>query len=248
MWKTLNKTAAAAAVALAFAAAPACAQVEWGDFNQFGTSGNVAAYAKDLGGLLGSGTFHTGRGLGFPGFDIGFQGAYQFNPSTNDSVMKQSGVKGFGMPWIEAEIGMPLKFDGFIRGFSWDGMTVAGGGLRYALKTIEDVKGVPQFLLVGDGESFSAEDFRGTHFGLDLVISANYDWFRPYLGAGVDDTLFIPNRSELDPQIINESFSEYGYRLTAGASFRPFPFTYLTAAFSMRNQNPGVQAGAGLRF
>jgi hypothetical protein len=237
-----------ALVVLALLPTVARAQVEWGNFGAYGTRQNVEAYAKDLGAIMGSGTFHTGRGLGFPGFDIGFHYAYQFAPDSKNTVMKQSGIQRFGMPWFEADIGMPLKLDGFIRGFSWEGLTVAGGGLRYALFTIQDLKGVPQVMIVTDGESFVHKDFRGTHFGANLVASANYEYFRPYVGVGVDDTRFVPAQAALDPTMIDQSFEEFGTRLTAGVSIRPAAFTYLALAGALRNGNTGVEASAGLRF
>lgn len=220
----------------------------WGDFNKFGTRNNAAAYARDIGGILGSGTFHTGRGLGFAGFDAGFHLAYQFSPGGGNDVLEKSGIRRFGMPWFQAEIGLPLKFDGFIRGFSWQGLTIAGGGLRYALLTIQDQKGVPQVLLTFDGESFSHHDFGGSHFGLNAVASLKFDYARPYIGGGLDRTRLVAKRSISDPTIIDDEFIKYGYRMVLGVSLRPVPFSYLTAALALRHGEPGAQIGAGVRF
>ena len=53
----------------------------WNDFSANVTEQNVRAFTKDLGGLIGSGTYTTGRVLGWGGFQIGPRGSMIFKMS-----------------------------------------------------------------------------------------------------------------------------------------------------------------------
>ncbi len=228
-------------------AVPAHCSSQFSGFAQLSRESNIKAYARDLGGILGSGTYHTGRGLGFAGFDVGFHGAMQFKPGRTNDIMNRSGVKNFGMPWFQAEIGLPLKFDGFIRGFNYEDLTVSGGGLRYALLTLDAKPGKPQILLAADGESFCHTSFSGVHFGGSLVASVTTKYFQPFMGFGIDRTRLIVKQSA-DQTILGRSFFVYGERVSVGVNVRPITFSYLTVAGVLRNGNMGVQFGAGARF
>ena len=50
----------------------------WDDFGTHVTEKNVRPFTKDLGGLIGSGTYTTGRVLGWGGFQIGPRGTMIF--------------------------------------------------------------------------------------------------------------------------------------------------------------------------
>ena len=60
------------------------------------------------------------------------------------AILRNNGVHAFGLPWVQAEIGMPFKIDGFVRGISYQGLTIAGGGLRYSLRKVADMPWAPQ--------------------------------------------------------------------------------------------------------
>ena len=106
---------------------------QWGGFAANADSGSLKPFARDLGGLLGSAAFHSGRSLGLAGWDIGVQGGVGLQPDKNDRIMRNNGVSSFGTPWVQAEIGLPFNISGFIRGVSAQGLTVSGGGLRYGV-------------------------------------------------------------------------------------------------------------------
>ena len=60
-------------------ALPAGADVYDG-FANFADSGSLKPFARDLGDILGSATFHGGRPLGFSGFDVSARVGAQFEP------------------------------------------------------------------------------------------------------------------------------------------------------------------------
>ncbi len=229
------------------AARAEAAETLFGDFAQFATADNVQYFAKDIGGIIGSGTSHTGRILGFAGFSAGFHDAYQFKPDIRDEIMNKSGTTAFQFPFFQAEIGLPLKFDGFIRGFSYEGLTVAGGGLRYGIFTVTDLPGAPQALLALDGESFVHTAFAGSHFGADIIFSVTMPYCKPYIGGGVDRTRLLVKQSP-DPTLDDQIFITYGSRFDAGVTINPLPFTFVNIAGTLRHGSPGLEMGAGARF
>jgi len=232
-----------------FCAAPALATVdEFGGFSQYADSGSLKPFTRDLGGILGSSTFHSGRSLGFSGFDIGASYAAQFYPSKGDAILQSNGVKSFGLPWVQADIGLPFKIDGFIRGISYQGLTVAGGGLRYGLYAPSDKPWTPQVLASVVGDSVVHQDFSASHFGADLVASMGNATVTPYVGAGFDRTRLEAHNSVLDPALDGTSATTLESRFTAGVRLKPFQFTYIDAAYNFMHGQSGAEAGLGVRF
>ena len=58
----------------------------WDDFSENVTPRNIRAFTKDLGGLIGSGTYTTGRVLGWGGFQIGPRGSMIFKMSKGEQL------------------------------------------------------------------------------------------------------------------------------------------------------------------
>jgi hypothetical protein len=232
--------------ALAFAA-PAFAD-QYGGFQQFADRSSMKPFCRDLGAILGAATFHSGRSLGFSGFDAGVRGGLMFTPDGGDKILRDNSVKDFGLPWVQAEIGMPFKIDGFIRGVSYQGLTIAGGGLRYGLYSGGDKPWAPQLLLSGSGHSVVHQFFSASHFGANVVYSMGIPVFTPYIGGGFDRTRVVARSSLLDPSINGESFQTLESRFTAGFTVRPWPFAYLSVAGNLSHGRRGLEGGVGLHF
>ncbi|MBI3300237.1 MAG: hypothetical protein HYZ75_18890 [Elusimicrobia bacterium] len=202
-----------------------------------------------MGGVLGAATFHSGRSLGFSGFDIGVRGGMVMSPDKDDRVLRGRGVKAFGLPWLQAEIGLPFSLDGFIRGVSFQGITIAGGGLRYSVRKATDKPLTPQFLLCWAGHSVAHRDFSASHMGLNLVTSVQYKLITPYLGLGVDRTRVVVRAvPRLDPTMVGETASTMVPRGTLGVSMRPKAYVYLHLAATYTNRQAGMDSGIGIRF
>jgi hypothetical protein len=242
------KALLAAALLAAVAAAPAWAEADpYAGFSQSTDAGSLKPFTRDLGGLLGGATFHDGRSLGFSGFDVGVRYSAQFYPSKGDSIMLDNGVKSFGIPWVQAEIGLPFKIDGFIRGISYQGVTVSGGGIRYGLYAPSDKPWTPQVLVSGVGDTVVHQDFSASHFGADLVASIGTPFFLPYAGVGFDRTRLVV-RSFGDPTLNGDSVTTLESRLTAGVRLKPYQFTYVNLAYVLAHGQSGAEAGLGVRF
>ncbi|MBI3550863.1 MAG: hypothetical protein HY078_17645 [Elusimicrobia bacterium] len=210
--------------------------------------GSLKPFARDLGGVLGSASFHSGRPLGVTGFDIGAHGGMQFRPEKNDRILRDHNVHAFGVPWVQAELGLPFRMDGFIRGISYQGLTIAGGGLRYGIRNVIDAPWTPQPLVSWVAHSVTHSDFTASHMGLNLVISCGIPVFTPYLAAGVDRTRVVVRQATTNPTMIGTQATTTESRFTGGVRVRPYPFTYLQAAMTLAHGIPGADVGLGLRF
>lgn len=247
------RTLLCAVLLAAISAVPAGATADpYAGFSQFADAGSLKPFARDLGGLLGGATFHDGRSLGFSGFDIGGRYSAQFYPSKGDNIMRHNGVKSFGLPWVQAEIGLPFKIDGFIRGISYQGLTVSGGGIRYGLYSPSDKPWSPQVLVSGLGDTVVHQSFSASHFGGNIVASAGTPFFLPYVGAGVDRTRLVVRTSSLDPTLNGTNVTVTESRFTAGVTLKPKikdnRFTYVNVAYVLTHGQSGAEAGLGVRF
>lgn len=236
------------AVVLAAALAPSARADQYGGFRAHADSGALKPFSRDLGGVLGSATFHGGRSLGFSGFDVGARGGIQLRPDKNDRILRNHGVKMFGLPWAQAEVGMPFKLDGFIRGISFQGLTIAGGGARYGLLKSSDQPWAPQLLVSGVGHAVVHQDFSANHLGASFVGSMGIPVFTPYLGVGFDRTRLTVRSSLADPTLNGKTVTTVESRFTAGMRFRPWTFFYFNLAAVLMHAQPGAEAGIGVRF
>jgi len=208
------------------------------------TASSIKPFARDLGGLLGSGSNQTARPLGFSGFDLGVRAMAQFTPSHGNTVLKKDNIFGLGL--VQAEIGMPYRVDGFVRGGSYEGLAVAGGGLRYGLWNVSDEKYKINAMLVGMANMAVNRYFYAVHFNTSLVFSLNMPVVSPYLGAGFDFT-------RLEAQVVNEpSLSGKSVyvrepRFTAGLRAK-LHLGYLAAGYTYTHDRGLVNASAGFRF
>ncbi|MFH1724280.1 MAG: hypothetical protein ABII00_06625 [Elusimicrobiota bacterium] len=227
----------------------ALARDPFGGFKQYVDRGSLKPFTRDLGSVLGAATFHSGRNLGFSGFDLGIRGGLQLEPSKGNTILRRRGVKAFGLPWVQVEIGLPFRLDGYIRGISFRGLTVAGGGLRYGIKKSADKPRSPQFLLAWSAHSVTQRDFTATHIGLNLISSVRVKWVTPYLGVGADRTRVVVRCVPvIDPAFEGGSATTTESRFTVGVSVHPKAYVYLHGGYTLTHGRSGFDSGVGIRF
>ena len=244
--------------ALIFCAPGAFARNIWDDFGANVTQQNVRAFTKDLGGIVGSGTYTTGRILGWGGFQIGPRASMVFKMSKgngDDRATQQHTALGdrdevgsVVYPWLQADIGMPFRIDGFIRASSYQGLTIAGGGLRWGITRPNEMLGSFQPMLVVAAHSASARDFSATHYNASLVLSMKFKYFVPYVGGGVDYTTLNINQSLLSPELIGTREHAATARATAGFNFKLPSYLDLSLAANYAYYGLGAEASLSLRF
>lgn len=239
-------------------ASAASARNVWDDFGSNVTRQNVRAFTKDLGGLIGSGTYTTGRVLGWGGFQIGPRGSMVFKMSeANGETFAERQKTALGdrdevgevfYPWLQADIGMPFRIDGFIRASSYQGLTIAGGGLRWGITRPNEMLGSFQPMLVVAAHSASARDFSASHYNASLVLSMKFKYFVPYIGGGVDYTTLNINRADLDESLVGGREHTATARATAGFNFKLPSYLDLSLAANYAYYGLGAEASLSLRF
>ncbi|WP_428080569.1 hypothetical protein [Candidatus Avelusimicrobium alvi] len=252
------KTTILTLAALLVLSTGASARNIWDDFGDNVTRENVRAFTKDLGGLIGSGTYTTGRVLGWGGFQIGPRASMVFKMSQGngeDRATKQHTALGdrdevgsVVYPWLQADIGMPFRIDGFIRASSYQGLTIAGGGLRWGITRPNEMLGSFQPMLVVSAHSASARDFSATHYNASLVLSMKFKYFVPYIGGGVDYTTLNINQASLVPALEGEREHAATARATAGFNFKLPSYMDLSLAANYAYYGLGAEASLSLRF
>ena len=218
------------------------------DFETQVRDGLIKPFALDLGGLFGSLGFYTGRSLGMPGFEFGGTAEFQTKPDKNDLVMRNAGVRGFGLPAAYAAVGLPLKFDLAAHGMKAQGVSLVGGGLRYcAFKTGLATKFLPSVGFSAFGDRVTHEDFTADHVGLNAQASWDLPFVDPWVGAGLDSTR-VKVRNATFPGVSGLSASATGSRFAAGLEVTPFPFLRIDAAYLVLHGVPGGRISAGVKF
>lgn len=204
-------------------------------------------FVKDFGGVLGASDFNNGRALGFPGFDVGFDMAIQKKPSSNDKILRDAGVDAFGIPLVHGSVGLPLVgFDVNLRGFSYSGLNIIGGGLRYNIfKSGMLSKFMPDLSAMVFYDNIRYDYFKGNHISFDLVGSWDIPIVKPFAGVGLDRTkLEVRNVSGFDGTHETASAARY----TLGVKFSPLPLVYVYGAYSIIHSESGYNFGLGMRF
>lgn len=208
----------------------------------------VKPLALDLGGILGSDSAHTGRAIGFPGFWAGVVGATQFHPDKSDRVMRDTGVKAFGLPLLEVGVGLPFKVDVIVHGISSYGWTVYGGGVRYGLYRTGLVDTfLPNISVAAFGDRINQQYFNVTHGGFDATATWNLPLVQPFILAGADVTT-LKVVSATYAGVSGVSATANGSRFSLGADITPFPFLSLRGAYTLRHGMPGVDFALGAHF
>lgn len=234
--------------------APAARADQFAGFAPFAARGSLAPFARDMGGLLGSATYHGGRSLGFSGFDVGARYGLQQSPDKNDAILRSRNVKSFSLPWVQAEVGMPFRLDGVVRGISYEGLTVVGGGLRCGILNVSDKPWAPQMLISGMAHAVVHNNFSITHQSGALVYSMGVPQFTPYIGGGFDRTVLLVRQSNADPTLAGLEVTTIESRFTAGMQIRPWPveskyhFFYINLAYSLLHGRSAGEGGMGIRF
>jgi hypothetical protein len=214
----------------------------YADF-QYASLSDLKPFARDLGGVLGGGTNQTARVLGFGGFDLSGRTVVQFEPESTDGILKKN--KPFGLGWVQAEIGMPFRIDGFIKAGSVANLAVTGGGLKYGFT--QPQKKI-QAMLVASGDMAAYKYFYATHFGANLVFSINTPVVAPYFGAGMDNTTLVVLNNLNDPTLAGKRIAVFEPRYMAGFKATFLTYGYISGGYTYTHGRSLVNAGLGLRI
>lgn len=237
---------------LAFVSCPVVAADPFDNFNTIVVLGGDVAQksldnlATDLGALLGGGTYHDGKSLGIPGFDIGIHVPTK-KVSDDNVIVKESDVSSVALPMAQLEIGLPMDIDLIARYSSMLDSTLTGFGLRYGILK-PDLPGLPSLSLqaVMTNLDVAANDnkFKASTTGVSLTISFNHlPIVTPYAGVGYDTTEIKP-----DSTLSTLKGTASGTRVEAGVNLGLLPFTYLQLGAAMAGGSTDAVIGLGVQF
>ncbi len=222
-----------------------------GPFNQFSSqiqSQALKPFALDIGGVLGGAEFDPTPPTGFPGASVSMVGVMQTAPNSNDTVLKGGSVKEFGLPMLQATLGLPFHLDVVAHGFTYDGATVLGGGLRYGLFTPSRLLlFLPAVEVSAMGDVINDSAFSMTHLSADASAIWRLPILQPFVGVGFDDTKATINTAQL-AGLDGLSATATGSRLAAGVDFTAIPFLTLRAAYMVFHGISGGEITAGIGF
>ncbi len=235
-------------LALLAALAPAAHADPFADFQTRVRTEYVKPFALDLGGVLGGASAHTGRALGMPGFWAGAVGAVQLRPDKDDRVLRDAGVKAFGVPLIEAGVGLPFKIDVIVHGMSAMGASIYGGGLRYGVYRTDLVDSfMPNVSVSAFGDKVNHKYFSASHGALNAAATWNLPIVKPFFVAGYDVTEVKVGAATF-PGVAGTKATARGSRFSAGVDVHPLPLISLRGAYTLRHGIPGFDFGLGAQF
>jgi hypothetical protein len=237
----------ALAAALTLLSAPAHAD-PFSEFQSRVQSDFIKPFALDLGGLLGGASAHTGRALGVPGFWVGAVAAVQTRPDRDNRILRDAGVKAFGLPLIEAGVGLPFKIDVIAHGVTAHGLTIYGGGLRYGLYRTDLVDTfLPNVSISAFGDKVNHAYFSAVHGAMNATATWNLPIVKPFFLAGFDVTE-VKVGAAATPGVVGAKATARGSRFSAGVDVHPIPLVSLRGAYTMRHGIPGFDLGLGAQF
>lgn len=219
----------------------------FGDVPNHATAANLKPFALDLGGILGGAAFHSGHSLGFPGFDVGIVAMTQFKPDRDNDILRNAAPKGFGLPLVQAEIGLPFRLDVIGHGITGQGARIFGGGLRWGVIRSGPIVRIPSLAISAFADKVNHTFFSAEHYSVNASASWQLPIIHPFAGIGYDLTHVALGASAV-PGLAGSSAWARGTRLTGGIDLSPLPFVHAFAAFVLRHGRSGADLGLGVRF
>jgi len=219
------------------------------NFQDHLNEGALKRLSEDLGSLLGGGSFHSGKTLGFPfGIDVGVHVPIVGIQKEN-RILSDNGSTAYAV-WEQVEIGLPGRLNLLGRIGQVYEANAYGGGVRLGVMKSEDLSKMSLSLGVLY-HRLEHDFFKQDTLSLNAVFSLGFPFVHPYLGGGYD-------RSELDPKpraFLGQSNSPIqnttkvdGYRVELGMNISVIPFTYINVGLGLANNHEMIHLGAGVKI
>jgi hypothetical protein len=205
--------------------------------------GPLDSLAKDLGALIGGGTYRSGKTIGFPGLDVSARVVSKTVTSGN-KIAKDSGSDSLMWPALQVELGLPMNIDFIGRYMFIENTTMTGLGVRSCLYK-STLPGVPSLSIQGMYNSLkctvTGSNFSATTLSAAAMMSFNIPVIDPYIGVGTDQTELKPDASDLKG-------TASGTKIEAGINLTVFPMSYLQIGIAVASSEMLYNASLGLKF
>ena len=231
---------------LLFVPAFAGAVSSFDSFRSNVTAQNLPYFSRDLAAMLGASSYSTGRILGWGGFQLSMHGVFVPRLNKKDTALGDDN-KNLFTPLIQGEIGLPFRLDGFIRAISYDGLTLAGGGLKWGITRPHDEDYTFQTMLVVLAQSGVYRDFSVSHYSGNLVAAFKMPYVTPYIGCGIDYMILTVESAD-DTSLVDKKSYTAKPRGTVGLNFKLPKYMDLSLAANFATYGVGYQANFGVRF
>lgn len=210
---------------------------------------NLDNFAKDIGVIMAGGQFHQGKALGFPGFDVGVRTPL-IKTGTDNVIAKAAEVDTLMLPAVQAEIGLPAKFDLIGRYSEYADASVTGFGLRYGIFK-GSLPGTPSLAVQSVYSTLSvsagANKLKATNIAFSGVASIDLPLIDPYLGVTYSTTKIEPDATLPLPRS-GITGDASGVIIEGGINIDVLPFTYLQVGAIVSEGELGYTAGLGVKF
>ncbi|MFN0117179.1 MAG: hypothetical protein ACKVQC_02650 [Elusimicrobiota bacterium] len=205
---------------------------------------------KDLGAVMGGGSFHQGKSLGFPlGVDFGVH--VPVVKLKKENVILTDDESALFGAFGQLEYGLPGRINLIARtGKIYDG-TLLGGGLRFGIIK-SAIPGLPSLSVSGLYNQLSHDYIDVKSYSGNVVLSFDVPFVHPYIGAGYDKTSLEPTAQAFQsaPASVSRSLKgeSEGYRAEVGVNLSFIPFTYLSLGAGLANAETMYHLGLGVKF
>jgi hypothetical protein len=197
---------------------------------------------------MGGGTFRSGSVMGFPGINAEVQ---VVGLTSGESPLLKNQL--FFMPYGMAAVGLPVVgAEVFARGFQYSGLTILGGGAKYALPFFPSLPAAPSPRIAAVGSyhmmtfGSGTDQLTATVISVSAVLSYGFPGvpIEPYIGAGMDMTSMTAKKAS----VADIPVSETGTRLVGGLSLTIFPLVYATGEVGLANSVTSFSVRAGIKL
>lgn len=207
------------------------------DFHDHLNINALADYNRDLATLMGQADFHTGKGITFPGFDVGATVT-----AVKTSNKNFSSKDYFYAPYLTAETQLPFLGLGVaVRGTSYDGFDSIGGGLKWHQSLALINLSAAVFY-----DRYGTDYYNGNHYSASASVSTGLLFLTPYIGVGYDYSSI--KIKDMGPAATGKTSHDGLVRYTAGVNVHPIPFFYVYGAYTYSKYSHGFQGGVGINF
>lgn len=211
--------------------------------------------AADLSILLNGGEFNTAGKLKLPGFDLSLRTSLVEISKDNKIITESVGFKYLPLPFITAEVGLPLNLDLLIKGNRIYDISIYGAGLKYKITKIEvPILGSLDLSINGIGTFLNYEKvnvkLKGYGVNAGVISSTNLNLLAmtitPVVNIGVemcelDATLTGSPKLDLSGRYQN-------LRGSIGININPFPLFYFYIGYGFSGSSDFFSLALGLKF
>lgn len=231
-----------------FVAVPQVSLAGMSNFNDFTNlmkaDDQLKAFGKDIGAILGGGTFSTADVAGSPGVDLSARVCMLGKVSDDDVILKDFSL--IGLPFAQLDIGLVKGIGLTARFFSISNVTLIGFGAKYKVLDnypVPIVSGLVTYHTISGSADLG---FKISTISINAIASEKVAIATFYCGAGLDFTSI--KTTSIAGFALDLKANPVGYRAVLGLRLNVLPVVYLNGDIGLANSAMSYNAGLGIGF